>query len=266
MRSECKARDLATGKAGRATMRFNRLLMAGLMALICVGTAAASQLHSVSVTPKANTATVTLQTTGSFAHKEYRPDDHLMLIDLTGVTSDPSLTNSTAFNSAALKRYAISTYTNASGITVTRLELALGDRVSADVVDESDGLRILLTASRAIASAGKPAAAPASTASKTASAPAATAAVTKPAATAATKPAAAVATKPATAPAPHNTTAIIAKTSAPVHPAANVQPPATKTEKAPQPLSPGFAASACGASKIRSMSPSRAPARRVPTL
>ena len=79
MRPERKARDLATGKAGRATMKFNRLLMAGLMALLWAGTATASQLNSVHVTPKANTATVTLQTTGTFAHKEYRPDDHLML-------------------------------------------------------------------------------------------------------------------------------------------------------------------------------------------
>ncbi len=218
-------------------MRFNRLLMAGLMALICAGTAAASQLHSVSVTPKANTATVTLQTTGTFAHKEYRPDDHLMLVDLTGVTSDPSLTNSTSLNSAALKRYAVSTYTNAAGTTVTRLELSLGDKVTADVMDSSEGLRILLTASRAAASAPKPAAAPASTVSKTATAaiapaakPAATAA-TKPAA-AATKPAAATAAKPATAPAAQTTTATFAKASVAVHPTANVQPEAVKPEKA----------------------------------
>src|SRR5690242_9193080 len=135
MRPKGKARDLTTGKAGRATMKFNRLLTAGLMALLCAGTAAASQLNSVRVTPKANTATVTLKTTGSFAHKEYRPDDHLMLVDLTGVSSDPSLAHATPMNSAVLKRYAVSTYTNASGTVVTRLELALGDKVSADVVD-----------------------------------------------------------------------------------------------------------------------------------
>ena len=65
-------------------MKFKRLLTAGLMALFCAGTAtAASQLNSVHVTPKDNTATVSLQTTGSFAHKEYRPDEHLLLIDLT---------------------------------------------------------------------------------------------------------------------------------------------------------------------------------------
>ena len=70
-------------------MRFKRLLTVGLMALLCAGTAtAASQLNSVQVTPKANTATVNLRTTGSYAHKEYRPDEHLVLVDLTGVTAD----------------------------------------------------------------------------------------------------------------------------------------------------------------------------------
>ena len=71
-------------------MGFKRLLTVALMALFCAGTAtAASQLNSVQVTPKANAATISLRTTGSYAHKEYRPDEHLALIDLTGVTADP---------------------------------------------------------------------------------------------------------------------------------------------------------------------------------
>ena len=58
-------------------MKFKRLLTVGLMALFCAGTAtAASQLNSVQCHAKGNTATVSLRTTGSFAHKEYRPDEH----------------------------------------------------------------------------------------------------------------------------------------------------------------------------------------------
>ncbi len=204
-------------------MRFNRLLMAGLLALLCAGTATASQLKAVQVTPKANTATVTLKTTGSFAHKEYRPDDHLMLVDLTGVTSDPSLAHATPMNSPALKRYAVSTYTNASGTVVTRLELSLGDKVSADVVDASDGLRILLTASPATAAAPKPSAAPASAASKPAPAAAATPA---PAVAAAPKPSPAPAAKPTAA---QKTPATVAKASAP---ASAAQPEAATPENA----------------------------------
>jgi type IV pilus secretin PilQ/predicted competence protein len=209
-------------------MRFNRLLMAGLMALICAGTATASQLNSVHVTPKANAATVTLQTTGSFAHKEYRPDDHLLLIDLTGVTSDASLAHATAVKSSVLKSYTVSTYTNAAGTTVTRLQLSLGDKVTSDVVDATDGLRILLSAGTSTATA--PAKAPAAAAKPASPASASTAAGSKPA------PAQAAGTKPAAAQkmAPNATAdaAKLAKSNAPAHPAGDSQPSAAAPEKA----------------------------------
>ena len=131
-------------------MKFKRLLTVGLMALFGAGTAmAASQLNSVQVTPKANTATIILRTTGSYAHKEYRPDQHLVLIDLTGVTAAPAIERSVALDSAVLKGYKFSSYTSASGGAVTRMELALGDGVSVEVSDKSDGLQILLSGSRA---------------------------------------------------------------------------------------------------------------------
>ena len=91
------------------------------------------------------TATVSLQTTGSFAHKEYRPDGHLLLIDLSGVTTDPSLVRTVVFRSAVLKSYTLSSYTSAAGIEVTRVEITLGDNVTADVIDASDGLQVLLS-------------------------------------------------------------------------------------------------------------------------
>jgi type IV pilus secretin PilQ/predicted competence protein len=127
-------------------MKFKRLLTVGLMALLCAGTAmAASQLNSLQVTPGANNATVNLRTTGSFAHKEYRPDAHLVLIDLTGVTAEPSVERTAALTSAVLKSYKLSSYTSASGSEVTRIELALGDGVGVEVIDRSDGLQILLS-------------------------------------------------------------------------------------------------------------------------
>jgi type IV pilus assembly protein PilQ len=127
-------------------MKFKRLLTAGLMALFCAGTAtAASQLNSVQVTPTASTATVNLRTTGSFAHKEYRLDDHVLMVDLTGVTADAAVEREAAPNSAVLKSYKISRYTSASGSEVTRIAFTLGDQVTADVNDVSDGLQVLLT-------------------------------------------------------------------------------------------------------------------------
>ena len=127
-------------------MKFKRLLTVGLMALICAGTAmAASQLNSVQVTPGANKATINLRTTGSFAHKEYRPDAHLVLIDLTGVTADSAVERVASLTSPVLKSYKLSSYTSASGSEVTRIEMAIGDGVSVEVVDRSDGLQVLLS-------------------------------------------------------------------------------------------------------------------------
>ena len=127
-------------------MKFKRLLTVGLMALICAGTAtAASQLNSMQVTPKANTATVNLRTTGSFTHKEYRPEEHLLLIDLAGVTADAAVERTATLSSAVLKSYKLSSYTSASGSEVTRIQLELGEQVTADVNDVSGGLQVLLT-------------------------------------------------------------------------------------------------------------------------
>jgi type IV pilus secretin PilQ/predicted competence protein len=138
-------------------MKFKRLLTVGLMALFGAGTAmAVSQLNSVQVTPNANTATVTLRTTGSYAHTEYRPDQHLVLVDLTGVAAAPSIERSVALNSAVLKGYKLSNYTSASGGEVTRMELVLGDGVSVQVNDKSDGLQILLSSGVTIASVRPP--------------------------------------------------------------------------------------------------------------
>jgi type IV pilus assembly protein PilQ len=130
-------------------MKFERLLTVALIAVFCAGTAgtamAASQLNSVQVTPKANTATVSLRTTGSFAHKEYRPDEHSVLVDLTGVTAGPAVERTVAVGSAVLKGYKLSDYTSGSGSEVTRIELTVGDGVSVEVSDKSDGLQILLS-------------------------------------------------------------------------------------------------------------------------
>ncbi|MDR3765179.1 MAG: type IV pilus secretin PilQ [Acidobacteriota bacterium] len=128
-------------------MRFKRLLTVALMAL-CFGAGsatAASQLNSVQVVPKGNTATISLKTTGTFAHREYRPDDHLVLIDLSGVSADAAVARAAAPNSDVLKSYKVTSYTSASGDEVTRLELVLGDGVNFNVADMSDGLNVVLS-------------------------------------------------------------------------------------------------------------------------
>ena len=127
-------------------MKFKRLLTAGLMALFCAGTAtAASQLNSVQVTPTANTATINLRTTGSYAHKEYRLDEHSDDGRSDRRNRRPAVEREVSLNSAVLKSYKISRYTSASGSEVTRIAFALGDQVTADVNDVSTGLQVLLT-------------------------------------------------------------------------------------------------------------------------
>jgi type IV pilus assembly protein PilQ len=126
-------------------MSFKRLLTVGLMALFCAGTAmAASQLNSVKVTTTPDAATVSLLTTGSFVHKEYRADQHLLLVDLADVTAMESVERAASLDSALLKSYKLSSYTSASGNDVTRIELMLGDDVNVDVQEQADGLQIVL--------------------------------------------------------------------------------------------------------------------------
>jgi type IV pilus assembly protein PilQ len=133
-------------------MKVKRLLTVGLMALFCAGTAtAASQLNSIQVTPTATTATVSLRTTGSFAHKEYRPEDRLLMVDLTGVTASADVAPAASLNSAVLKSYKVSRYTSASGSEVTRIIFTLADQVTADVNDVSDGLQVILVGAPATA-------------------------------------------------------------------------------------------------------------------
>jgi len=145
-KTEMDARHPATGNAGRITMRVKRLLTVALMALFCAGSAtAASQLNSVQVLPADHAATVNLRTTGSFAHKEYRPDDHLVLIDLNGVTPDAAVQRTATLSSAVLTSYKLSSYTSASGSEVTRIELVVGNGVTLQVLDKSDGLQVVLS-------------------------------------------------------------------------------------------------------------------------
>ena len=163
----------ATGHAGRLTMRVKRLLTVALMALFCAGTAtAASQLNSVQVTPKDNAAVLSLRTTGAFTHKEYRADDHLVLVDLSGVIPDAAVQHSATLSSSVLKSYRLSRYVSASGADVTRVELVVGDGVSLQVADQPDGLQITLQAPGAKPSAAVAAPAPLAAPAAPAAAPA----------------------------------------------------------------------------------------------
>ncbi len=226
-------------------MKCKRLLTVLFMALFCAGTAmAASQLNSLQVTQKESTAVLNLRTTGSFAHKEYRPSEHMVLVDLTGVSADAAIERVATVSSAALKSYKISDYTSASGSQVTRIELALGDGVGVEVIDRSDGLQILLSSS--VASAPVSRAAVASVASSFPSATTLTAAAQKPAAIEPSKPAKPVSEKVAKP-------EVVAKSASP---AARVAAPAPSIER-PAVGRPAASATSLTPTTIRNISVQR---------
>jgi type IV pilus assembly protein PilQ len=128
-------------------MKFMRMLAVGWIALICIGTAAAasSQLNSEHVHETDKALTVSLRTTGPCAHKEYRADQHTMLVDLIDAGADSSIQKLLESNSTLLKGYRLMSYTSASGAEVTRLSLELNDDVSVNVQEQSNGLDVVLT-------------------------------------------------------------------------------------------------------------------------
>jgi type IV pilus assembly protein PilQ len=132
-------------------MKFKRMLTVGVMALVCGSTAlaASSQLNAVQVKESEKQVIVSLKTAGSFAHKEYRADQHLLLVDLTDVTAANSLDREVARSSSMLKGYKLLTYTSASGADVTRLSLQLGDDVTYEVQDQVSGLDLIIKQSAA---------------------------------------------------------------------------------------------------------------------
>ena len=146
-------------------MKFKRMLIVGVLALAGVGSAMAysSQLDAVQVKESEKQVVIDLKATGSFAHKEYRADQHLMLVDLTDVTPDSGLMRELTRSSALLKGYKVLTYTSASGADMTRISLQLGDNVTVDVKDQVNGIELALSQSSASAPA---------TAASTADAPA----------------------------------------------------------------------------------------------
>jgi type IV pilus assembly protein PilQ len=136
-------------------MRLKQLLSLMVLLLMCAGMAAAagSQLTTVGVSSKGNTTMVTLSATGSFTHNEYRPEDRVLLVDLTGVASNTLREKQKALDSAALKSYRVLSYRSANGVEVTRVELSLGDAVSVNVNDAKGQVNLQLVSNSTKAAA-----------------------------------------------------------------------------------------------------------------
>ncbi len=125
-------------------MRLKQLLgVLVLLLMICaVAAAAGPQLSTVSAAAKGNATTVTVMTTGSFTHNEYRPADNLLLVDLTGVAAGKFAEKEQNVNLPGVKSYRVLTYKGANGAEVTRLEIALLEARDVDVAETKGGLEV----------------------------------------------------------------------------------------------------------------------------
>ena len=142
-------------------MRLKRLLGVSTMLFALAGAAAAagSQLTNVSVASEGTSTTVTLHTTGTFTHNEYRPAENLMLVDLTGVSAGKLQERVRSLDSSSVKSYRVLTYTGTSGSEVTRVELALSAGAAVKVDKKDADLQLTVTPGAvATATASTPAA------------------------------------------------------------------------------------------------------------
>ena len=144
-------------------MRLKQVLGVLVALLLCsaMAVAAASQLTDISVSSEGNTATLTVRATGTFSHNEYRPEDSVLLVDLTGVSAANLQEKQKTLDLPSVKSYRVLSYKGANGIEVTRLEVALGERVAMAVKESRGGLQVTLRTGAEVKSASAAAAKPA---------------------------------------------------------------------------------------------------------
>jgi type IV pilus assembly protein PilQ len=133
-------------------MRLKRLLgiSVTLFALAGAAVAAGSQLTNVSVASEGTSTTLTLHTTGTFTHNEYRPAQNMMLVDLTGVSAGKLQERMRSLDSASVKSYRVLTYTGKNGAEVTRVELALAPGASVQVDKQNSDLTLKVTGAETV--------------------------------------------------------------------------------------------------------------------
>lgn len=138
-------------------MRLKRLLVVLLTTVMCslMAAAAGSQLTNVSVVAQGNSTTVTMHATGTFGHNEYRANDSLLLVDLTGVSAGKLHERERAFQVPGVRSYRVVGYKGMGGVDVARLELRIAPGADINVNQAPGGLAVTITPKE-----GEPAAVP----------------------------------------------------------------------------------------------------------
>jgi type IV pilus assembly protein PilQ len=144
-------------------MRLKQLLSipVGMILMAAMAYGSVAELTGVSVSTTGESTVVTLKASGAFTHNEYRPDDKVFLVDLSGVSSASLKDKSRTLSGALLKSYSVYTFKGASGVSVTRVELVLGDSVAVDVNADGSAIKLRLAGNAAkLDAAGQTAAKP----------------------------------------------------------------------------------------------------------
>lgn len=129
-------------------MRLRQLLGILLMTVVCGSFAAAatSELKNVNVASQGKSTTVTLTATGVFGHNEYRANDTLLLVDLTGVSAGKLRDSERAIQGPGLQSYRVVGYKGMNGIDVARLEMRIAPDAEVKTAQASGGLYVTITA------------------------------------------------------------------------------------------------------------------------
>jgi len=132
-------------------IRLKQLLGTILLAaaVSAAATGSVSQLSGVRVDGRDQTAIVTIQTSGTFTHTEYRPTDNLMLVDLAGVSIAHPDTQLHSVTAPGVLSYRVVGYRYASGTEVARVELTLAPGTKASVTDIANGVEVRITSGTA---------------------------------------------------------------------------------------------------------------------
>ncbi len=145
-----------------------RQLVGILLTLVAGGvisSAATPELKNVSVASQGMNTTVTLTATGAFGHNEYRANDTLLLVDLTGVSAGKFRDSERTLQAPGLQSYHVVGYKGMNGADVARVELRVAPDAEVKTTLATGGLEVKIVAKNAapaaaLAPPAKPAAMP----------------------------------------------------------------------------------------------------------
>lgn len=140
-------------------MRLRQLLGVWLTVAICGASAAAAapELKNVMLVPQGTSTTVTLVATGGFGHNEYRANENLLLVDLTGVSAGKLKDRERKVEVPGIHSYHIVGYKGMNGVDIARMELRIVPDAEVKTSVVGSRLQIIVTTNDAKLTSSGPA-------------------------------------------------------------------------------------------------------------